>query len=493
MDFRSWAKDLTAYFIFLLFTATLGPLLFGFHLAELNTPEDVIRCKKKSLFAKSAAKLPQCMPMDPAQWGLVGSIFTLGGLLGALSAGPVAGRYGRLKCMQFTTIFFVLGPVLEALSPHIGVLGFGRFVSGLGAGAAVVVVPIYISEVAPPAERGFFGSFTQIMCNVGILITQLLGYFLSHGSMWRVILAAAGVIGLIQAIGLFAGVESPKWLADQGRPSKAKKNLRKIRGQDANISEEIQDWGVADVDQMSDEEETLLNNSEDSTISPPPDKANKAPLGTLAVLTHPETARATFSVMMVMLAQQFTGINSIIMYGVSLLATLLAANSALLNLLVSVVNIIATTSSAPLIERLGRKTCILGSITGMGVTSLLLGISILRHIPILSVVAVVGFVASFGLGLGPVPFILASELVGPEAVGAVQSWALAANWVATFIVAQFFPILSARLGGHVFFIFAALAIVFGSFIAFFVPETKGKRNADEVWGRQRAPALSRED
>ncbi|KAK7514238.1 vacuolar protein sorting-associated protein 73 [Phyllosticta citriasiana] len=492
MDFRGWAKNLTAYFIFLLFTATLGPLLFGFHLAELNTPEDVIRCKKKSLFANSAAKLPQCMSMDPAQWGLVGSIFTLGGLLGALSAGPVAGRYGRLKCMQFTTVFFVLGPVLEALSPSIAVLVVGRFVSGLGAGAAVVVVPIYISEVAPPAERGFFGSFTQIMCNVGILITQLLGYFLSHGRMWRLILAAAGVIGLIQAVGLIAGVESPKWLADQGRPSKAKKNLRKIRGQDANISEEIQEWGGGDVDQMSDEEETLLNNPEDSTISPPPDKANKAPLGTLAVLTHPETARATFSVMMVMLAQQFTGINSIIMYGVSLLATLLAANSALLNLLVSVVNIIATTSSAPLIERLGRKTCILGSISSMGVTSLLLGISILRHIPILSAVAVVGFVASFGLGLGPVPFILASELVGPEAVGAVQSWALAANWVATFVVAQFFPMLNARLGGYVFFIFAALAIVFGAFIAFFVPETKGKRNADEVWGRQR-PAPRRED
>ncbi|KAK7541228.1 vacuolar protein sorting-associated protein 73 [Phyllosticta citribraziliensis] len=492
MDFRSWARDLTAYFIFLLFTATLGPLLFGFHLAELNTPEDVIRCKKKSLFAKSAAKLPQCMPMDPAQWGLVGSIFTLGGLIGALSAGPVAGRYGRLKCMQFTTVFFVLGPVLEALSPSFGVLVFGRFVSGLGAGVAVVVVPIYISEVAPPAERGFFGSFTQIMCNVGILITQLLGYFLSHGRMWRLILAAAGVIGVIQAVGLIAGVESPKWLADQGRPSKAKKNLRKIRGQDANISEEVQEWGVGDVDQMSDEEETLLNNPEDSTISPPPDKANKSPMGTLSVLTHPETARATFSVMMVMLAQQFTGINSIIMYGVSLLATLLAANSALLNLLVSVVNIIATTSGALLVERLGRKTCILGSISGMGVSSLLLGLSILRHIPILSAIAVVGFVASFGLGLGPVPFILASELVGPEAVGAVQSWALAANWVATFVVAQFFPILSARLGGHVFFIFAALAIVFGTFIAFFVPETKGKRNADEVWGRQR-PASTRED
>lgn len=251
MDPRAWARDLTGYFLLVLFTATLGPLLFGFHLAELNAPEDVIRCKKKALEASANPSLPQCMPMDPSQWGLVSSILTLGGLIGALSAGPIASSYGRLRCMQLTTVFFIIGPVFEALSLNIGVLTFGRFVSGLGAGASVVVVPIYISEIAPPAERGFFGAFTQIMCNFGILLAQLLGYFLSHDSKWRIILAAGGVVGLVQAVGLVLGVESPKWLADQGHPSTARKNLRKIRGSGSNISEEISGWGVDNVDQMS--------------------------------------------------------------------------------------------------------------------------------------------------------------------------------------------------------------------------------------------------
>ncbi|KAL1630472.1 Bifunctional purine biosynthesis protein PurH [Neofusicoccum ribis] len=476
MDPRAWAKDLTGYFLFILFTATLGPLLFGFHLAELNAPEDVIRCKKKSIKASANPKLPQCMPMDPAEWGLISSVFTLGGLIGALSAGPVSSRYGRLRCMHLTTIFFVIGPVFEALSPHIGVLAFGRFVSGIGAGAAVVVVPIYISEIAPPAERGFFGAFTQIMCNVGILLAQLLGYFLSHDSMWRIILAAGGVVGLVQAVGLVLGVESPTWTADRGHPATARKNLRKIRGSDTDISEEIN------------EEETLLNNEDrvSQHSNSPKDKNSKESLSMFQVLRHPDTKKATFAVMTVMVAQQFSGINTIIMYGVSLLSTLLAANSALLNLFVSAVNIVVTAGCAPLIERLGRKTCLISSITGMGTSALLLGISIIRVIPILSIIAVVGFVASFGLGLGPVPFILASELVGPEAVGATQSWALAANWVATFVVAQFFPILKAQMGGYVFFIFTVLAVVFGTFVATVVPETKGKKDADEVWGRHPA-------
>ena len=168
-----------------------------------------------------------------------------------------------------------------------------------------------------------------------------------------------------------------------------------------------------------------------------------------------------------------TGINSIVMYGVGLLANLLGANSALLNLAVSAINIIVTTSAAPLVDKFGRKACILTSDAGMGISALLLGIGILRQIKILSAIAVLTFVASFAFGLGPVPFILSSELVGPEAVGATQSWALAANWIATFIVAQFFPIVNEALGnGKVYFIFAGLALFFGLFIAWWVPETK---------------------
>jgi MFS family permease len=172
-------------------------------------------------------------------------MYTLGGLLGALSAGPVASRYGRLRTMQLTTIFFTIGPMFEALSPGIGVMAFGRLLSGVGAGAAVVIVPLYISEISPPAQRGFFGAFTQIMCNVGIFFTQLLGYFLSHDSYWRVILAVGGMVGIAQALGLMLSVESPKYLANQGNITLAKKTLRRIRGEDADLDSEIADWGVA--------------------------------------------------------------------------------------------------------------------------------------------------------------------------------------------------------------------------------------------------------
>ena len=175
------------------------------------------------------------------------------------------------------------------------------------------------------------------------------------------------------------------------------------------------------------------------------------------------------------------------MYGVSLLSSLLQSNSAVLNIAVSALNIIVTITCAPLIDHLGRKTCLLVSISGMGIASILLAFGIRGSISILSAIAVVLFVGSFGVGLGPIPFILASELVGPEAVNAAQSWALGANWISTFIVAQFFPIVNNALGaGVVYFIFAGIAAFFATFVGLYVPESKGKRNADEVWGRTSA-------
>jgi MFS family permease len=200
--------------------------------------------------------------------------------------------------------------------------------------------------------------------------------------------------------------------------------------------------------------------------------------------TDPLYRKAVFAVIMIMIAQQLTGINSIIMYGVSLLSSLLQSNSAVLNIAVSALNIIVTIACAPLIDHLGRKTCLIVSISGMGIASILLAFGIRESISILSAIAVVLFVGSFGVGLGPIPFILASELVGPEAVNAAQSWALGANWISTFIVAQFFPIVNNALGaGVIYFIFAGIAAFFATFVGLYVPESKGKRNADEVWGR----------
>ncbi|KAF4554820.1 Sugar (and other) transporter-like protein 13 [Elsinoe fawcettii] len=490
-------KDVTLYFLFVLLVATLGPFLFGYHLSELNAPIAVITCRKRAS-AEVALSLPQCIPMSPAEIGLVSSIFTLGGLCGALGAGPLSASYGRYKTMLGTCVFHILGPVFEALTINIGTFAVGRFVSGIGAGAALVVVPIYISELSPPKEKGFFGAFTQVMTNVGILTTQLLGLFLSKGQYWRIILAAGGIFGAAQAAGLvLGGQESPKWLADHGKPTPARRILRKLRGHAADIDAEVKGWGVSSADTQDAEEETLLHSAEQGPSSatvPDDERVDRNPstsksvareiLGPFQVLRHPDSRRAVLVVMVVMLAQQLTGINSVVMYGVDVLADLLAANSAILNVAVAALNVIVTAASAPLTDKFGRKTCLIMSLAVMGVSSLLLGIAIQKHISILSAVSVVTFVAGFALGLGPIPFILSSELVNAEAVGSTQSWALAANWISTFVVAQFFPIVNQALGGgKTYFIFAVVALLSGIFISIFLPESKDKSTADEVWGR----------
>ncbi|KAK1067655.1 Bifunctional purine biosynthesis protein PurH [Friedmanniomyces endolithicus] len=517
---RETFRDWTPYLLFLLSSATIGPLLFGYHLAELNEPQEVITCapQKANPSTITSPNFPQCIPMDPLQFGLVTSFFTLGGLVGALCGGPITTNYGRLKAMLVAAVFAAIGPLFEALATNIALFTTGRFIAGLGAGASTVIVPIYISEMAPPGQKGFFGSFTQVSINVGILITQFLGLFLSHGQLWRIILAVGGAIAVAQFVALMlAGQESPKWLADNGQAARAKRVLRRMRGHEADIDEEVAGWGLGSEQDLDDEEETLLS-GEDHMAHHSSSSSNGAPqdgqpdvgsrdqqsagalthsktaakteqavktLGFLAVLQNPDMRRAVLAVVMIMVAQQLCGINSIVMYGVSLLSGLLEANAALLNVLVAVLNVVVTVSAAPLVDRLGRKPCLLMSIAGMGVNSLLLALGIMHSIPVLSAIAVLLFVASFGLGLGPVPFLLSSELVAAEAVGATQSWALAANWIATFVVAQFFPLVNERLGkGQVYFVFAGFAAVAGGLTVWLIPETRGKRDADEVWGRK---------
>jgi len=417
--------------------------------------------------------------MNPSQFGLVSSIYTLGGFMGALLAGPVSTKYGRRIALQATTIFFILGPVAETLAPVIPLLALGRFLSGVGSGAAIVVGPIYVSEVAPPQSRGFFGAFTQVMTNVGILITQTLGYFWSHDSLWRLILAVAGLLGVLELLGLFMIPESPTWLAEHGQAGRARKVLQRIRGQNADIEGEMAGWRVGSTTPSSREEESLLAPSSDS-----PDQEQTA-VTMMEAVRDPYYRPAIIAVVGIMVAQQFTGVNSIVMYSVSLLQSILPGTAALLTILISAINLFMTLACSPLPDRIGRKTCLLLSISGMGCSSVLLALGIYFNQKIAAAIAALLFVASFAVGLGPVPFILASELVGPEAVGAAQSWALAANWIATFVVAQFFPVLNEALGGRgkVYWLFALMAGTFSIFIYRRIPETKDKANADEVWGR----------
>ncbi|PQE07848.1 hypothetical protein CJF32_00002963 [Rutstroemia sp. NJR-2017a WRK4] len=487
---RQCLQDITPYLLLLIFISTLGPLQFGFHLSELNAPQDVITCKKRAVLSpKLKSNLPQCIPMTESQFATLSSLFVLGALFGALTSGPISTSYGRLLGMRITSVCFTLGAALEVFAGTVPIMSIGRFLAGIGAGASTVVVPIYISEIAPPRERGLFGAMTQITTNVGILITQVLGYYLSKGSEWRIILAVGAGLGLLQGIGLLFVPESPAWLAANNDAQKATTILQRIRG-NASIAEETADW---DVSSAAEEERRLLNPDLErrGSVASKSSSQNSGSIGFFQIIKDPLYRPAIIAVIGIMVAQQFCGINSIIMYSVSLLSGLLPISSGIVTILLSVVNLFATIACAPLPDRIGRKACLLLSITGMGTMSLALALSLRWEIKILSAISVISFVAFFATGLGPVPFMIASELVGQEAVGATQSVSLGANYIATFIVAQFFPIINSQLNkafggvGWVYFIFAALALLSGIFVFWRVPETKGKKDADEVWGRTR--------
>jgi sugar porter (SP) family MFS transporter len=431
--------------------------------------------------------------MNDAEFAVISSIFTLGGLLGALCAGPLSTSYGRRMPMRLTAVFFIIGSIMEAVATNIPIISIGRLLSGVGAGAALVVVPLYIAEVSPPKEKGLFGVMTQITINVGIVITQTLGYLLSKGAQWRIVLVTGAGIAVLQIIGLFFIPESPAWMAANKNPQQALETLQRIRGKGVDVGEETQTWDAVPQNSVL-ESEGLLRESlsrHPSTSSIASSRKSIPHVGFFQVAHDPLYRPAIIAVVGTMFAQQFCGINSVMMYSVSLLSDMFPGTSGLLTIFLSVANLFMTILCAPLADKLGRKVCLIWSISGMGTSAFLLAFSILYGIQIMSFIAILFFVLSFAVGLGPIPFILASELVGQEAKGATQSWALASNWIFTFLVAQFFPIinelLNTKLGGSgwVYFIFAGLALVSAGFVGWRVPETVGKRDADEVWGRIR--------
>jgi sugar porter (SP) family MFS transporter len=412
--------------------------------------------------------------MSGGQWGLVQSAFTIGGLLGALFSGFIATKFGRLFALKWLTFFLAMGPIAEALAGKMWVLAMGRAISGLGAGAATVVCPIYISEVAPREQRGLFGAFTQVQINFGIFIAQLLGYLLSKNTKWRWILATAGFIAAGTFVGLMLAPETPKWLAGHNRPRMARGILQRIRGKGVEIREEMEHWEVSG----EAEEESLLGPPQGPRPQP---KASKSILDVIRVRKY---RRAVIAVTGTMMAQQLCGINAVVMYSVAILGPIMPKQAALITVIVSAANVLVTLLSSPLPDRIGRKACLLMSISGMGSASVMLAIGLEKDIRLLTIIGIGLFVCSFGVGLGPVPFLLPSELVGPEAVGATSSWALAGNWLSTFMVAQFFPLLNVALPhGRVWWIFAAIAGTFGAFVGILVPESKGKATPGEVWGR----------
>ncbi|KAG0306053.1 hypothetical protein BGZ98_003040 [Dissophora globulifera] len=490
----------------------LGSFQYGYHIGELNSPQQVITtCPEPAYpnpstlgshlddWVETDGALPICIPMGSSEWSVLVATLTLGGFVGALFVGSrLADRFGRKNALLLNNASLLLGSIMMGCASSYTAMLVGRFLIGIGCGAVTVIVPMFLAEVSPPELRGSLGVMNQLGIVVGILFSQVLGLYFSTPSGWRIILLTGAAIALLQLFLLPFCVESPRYLALQpGGSAKAKRALQILRGRQ-DVSKEIRDWTRQDDRASLAEEEglsgsPLLNDSSDSLLvggsigtgiadaeddhQPLPHKAfSQAGRGiSLAeFVSMPRFRRPALILVLVQLSQQLSGINGVIFYSTAIMSQILPSSGAMITVYISVVNVLVTLVAAYLMDRAPRRTLLLSSSVAMVVSSFLLAVSLNYEIPMLSAFSIIAFVASFAMGLGPIPFLITPELVDTTAVASASAFALSINFTVNFIVSAAFLKLQEWLGGDVFYLFGFMLAGLTVAMNRIVPETKGK-------------------
>ncbi|KAH3670294.1 hypothetical protein WICMUC_004863 [Wickerhamomyces mucosus] len=465
-------KNWSRYLIWTTTVACLASIQYGYHMAELNSPGAVLSCQTNSPIPGRSyldtwmhkIGLRQCITMDESGLGLITSIFSIGGLVSSIYAGAVADKLGRKLTSLINSLIFFIGSLIIAFANNFTVFAIGRFIAGFGAGSGIVVTPLLINEISPNSLKGRLGSMNQVAINLGILLTQVLAIKWANDLYWRYLLFAGAVLAALNFIALLFIEESPKWLRLNGHDRKAKLVSIKLNGDYAPLLGNIEDidGGSASEQYQETDSRNAINIS--------------------SYIKGPVYRNSLVVVTALLAGQQFCGINSIVFYGVNTIRKITTPNKAVvINCLISLGSACVTFFSAPLIDKYGRKPCLVLSVGIMGVSSVMIAIGTLNAIAIISVIFTSVYVSAFAIGLGPIPFLMIPELTQIEARGAAQSYGTSINWLATFLVGYFFPILDALIGGYVYLLFALICGVFFLYLKNDVPETKGYKTYEEVW------------
>ncbi|KAH8553760.1 sugar transporter [Umbelopsis sp. PMI_123] len=486
--------QVNTYLVFVVFTIALGAFQYGYHIGELNTPQAIIsKCKAHDYDPEPDPStvhnfFPPCIPMSDSTFSLVVSMLNVGGLLGAIIAPRFSDRFGRRLTLFGNTAFLLLGSLSMGLASNLYVLLWGRFLAGVGSGIITVICSTYIAECVPDDLRGIFGVCNQLGIVLGILVAQILGMFLSTLSGWRWILLTGAFLALLQSLMLPFCVESPRYLASKpGGYNEAKASLSKLRGTEY-VEEEINSWRrdwaeeTAEQQQLLDEIDSQQEEEHADGHSPLVQAAKSQNVGMGTFLTSPFYRKPLAILLLLHVTQQFSGINAVIFYSTSIMTPILPQYSDKITVFISLINVTMTLVSGYLMDRLGRRSLFLYSSGVMAFVTVILAWSMDSNVwPTLSAISIIGFVAAFAVGLGPIPFLMVPEIVDTQAVSTAGSIALSTNWICNFAVSAGFLVVRNALGGggKVFYVFAViLAIVW--FIAYrILPETKG-RSVEEV-------------
>jgi SP family arabinose:H+ symporter-like MFS transporter len=377
-----------------------------------------------------------------------------GAMAGNAVAGALSDRFGRRRVLLATALLFVASSVLAALATTFSSFVMARLVGGLAVGSAILIAPVYIAEISPARRRGSLVSLNQLMIVIGISASFFSNYVLldTGEHNWRWMLGVNTVPAALYFTLLLLVPESPRWLLLKGRDAQALQVLSKVG-----------DAGEA--------EESLRQIRASLALRP-------VSRGFRGLLDR----RVRF-IMLVALglafAQQITGINAIFYY----LPTIFTQAGGGVNdafrqaVLVGLVNLGMTFVAIGLIDKLGRKPLLIAGVTGMAVS--LWVISWAFNQPAMNarlvLIAIMGFVASFAVSLGPVMWVLLSEIFPNEQRAAAISVAGFWNSLVSASVTFIFPWELSTLGPAgtflVFGLFASAAVVF---VLFFVPETRGR-------------------
>jgi sugar porter (SP) family MFS transporter len=390
--------------------------------------------------------------------GLVVSAILVGAMVGALSSGRIADRFGRRAAIIVAAAVFAVGAIFAAVAPDAPALVAARVVLGLGVGLASALVPVFIAEVAPPAARGRLVAVNQLLITIGIVVAYAIGYAFTSSHDWRAMFALAVIPSVGLGIGMLFMPESPRWLIAQGREDEARRVLARVRpagDADAEITE---------IRQVR------------------PEGAVK-----LRELTRKWVLPALIAGVGLQILGQATGVNTVIYYAPTIFkhAGLGSSASILATVGVGVVNMVMTVVGMNLVDRVGRRRLL---ITGVAVQMLALvalaatfGIGGLSaSTGTIAFILVLIYIAAAAACLDVVIFIIPSEIYPLGVRGTAMSVTLFANWGMGFVVSLTFLSLLQALGtSGSFWLYAALCAVTVVFAARFVPETRG-RSLEEI-------------
>ena len=445
------------YVYFICLVASLGGLMFGFDLGIITGVVPYIEHQ----FSLSSFNL-----------GLVVAIFELGCMAGALGTGRIAAAYGRKRTMIVCALMLIVTAVGVAFASGVGFLAIWRFAQGIAVGAASVLAPMYIAEVSPARVRGRMVSIYQLTIILGILLASFCNFYFGENDLvsenWRFMFLSAIVPSTVFLVLLFFIPESPRWLIIQSATEeKADTIFLKI-----NNGDEVR----------SRKEILEIKNSIDN-VNP----RSRVALKTLFGKAFLPIVLIGFGVAFL---QQFCGINNVTPYlqKIFMMADIQLKDGLLNAVFVQMVFFFATFIAIAIIDKIGRKILMLAGTGIMALTLVLLALAFHSDAKsgLYILILIMIYIGTFGFTLGPVVWVLISEMYPAEIRGRAIALTSATLWYATFIVVLVSPYLLAIGPVFNFVTFGTLNIVGFVFCLKYLPETKGKtlEQMKEVWQKK---------